>query len=385
MSRQEEIKNGQNKDLGPADLDEVIKKFSRKIGELLGKKPTVGGGDSKISTPKSMGLSIGLILGVVALIWGLAGIFIVSPAEQSVILLFGKYQRTVGPGPHWVPRFVESETTVNVQKISTYSYASQMLTQDQNIVDVSVAVQYKISDTRKYLYSVVNPTASLQQATASALRQVIGNTTLDQVLTTGRAVVRDQIRVQLQKILSMYHVGLNVTDVALQPARAPEQVKAAFDDAIKAQEDEQRYKNQAEAYAMGVVPVAEGRAKRIMQEAKAYKQQVVLTAKAEVARFLAILPVYQAAPSVTRNRLYLSTIEGVLKHSNKVFVDTALGHNLLYLPLDKLISKKAVAAKADTADAITQSLTSTGDLSSSGSTSSARPDRFTSNPDSNIG
>lgn len=318
------------------------------------------------------------------LIWVLSGMFVVSPAEQSVVLLFGKYQQTLDSGPHWIPRFIESQTTLNVQKISTYSYSAQMLTQDQNIVDVAVAVQYRIDNARDYLFNVVNPTESLQQATASALRQVIGNTTLDNVLTTGRAEVRDKIKVQLQNILAIYHSGIDVTDVALQPARAPEQVKDAFDDAIKAQEDEQRFTNQAQAYAMGVVPIAQGNAKRIVQEAMAYKQQIVLQAQADVSRFLAILPTYQSAPAVTRDRIYLTTMEGILARSSKVFVDTK-SNNMIYLPLDKIHGKSAKSTDSNV-DRITQALTTTGDLSdkSVAHASADRPDRFSTNPDSQI-
>jgi membrane protease subunit HflK len=220
----------------------------------------------------------------------------------------------------------------------------------------------------------------LQQATASALRQVIGKTTLDQVLTTGRAEVRDNVNQQLNKILAIYSAGIAITDVALQPARAPEQVKDAFDDAIKAQEDEQRYKNQAEAYAMGVVPIAQGKAQRIVQEAQAYRQQVVLQANADVARFLAILPTYQAAPSVTRDRLYISTLESILEHSQKVFVDTNNANNLLYLPLNKLMGNKKIEAE-NNVDSITQSLARSGDVTTTQNDDTSRPGRFSTNPD----
>lgn len=382
--KNDQSKSPSNNEQGPPNLDEIFGKISQKINSLLGRKSTPKSGTSQMN-PKSAGISIGLVLGLIVIIWILSGIFIIEPAEQGVVLLFGKYQRTVEAGPHWIPRFIESETTLNVQKISTYSYAAQMLTQDQNIVDVAVAIQYRIDNANDYLFNVVDPIASLQQATASALRQVIGNTTLDQVLTTGRAEVRDQIMVQLQKTLSIYHAGIIVTDVGLQPARAPEQVKDAFDDAIKAQEDEQRFKNQAEAYAMGVVPIAQGQAKRVLQEAQAYEKQIVLQAQGDVARFLAILPVYQSAPSVTRNRIYLSTIESVLERSNKVFVDTNNGQNLLYLPLNKLMGKGAKVEATHNADSVTDALTKTGNLSNvEPSSSSTRPDRFDNNSDSQI-
>jgi membrane protease subunit HflK len=218
-----------------------------------------------------------------------------------------------------------------------------MLTKDQNIVDVSVAVQYRISDPQAYLFNVANPSQSLQEATASSLRQVIGNTTLDEVLTTGRATVRQEVVDQLKKVLAPYNSGIEITDVALQPAKAPTEVKAAFDDAIKAQEDEQRYQNQAEAYANDVVPIAQGQAKRLIAEADAYKEQVVLQAQGDIARFNAIYGIYKQAPAVTKQRLYITALENIYSHTNKIFVDTK-GNNTLYLPIAEMMAKAGVAA-----------------------------------------
>ena len=342
MAWNEPGKDDNNKPEGPPELDKVFKDISNKLTDLFGKKshhdstPPSGSGNgivTKSRKPFIFGVLILLII-----IWFLSGIFIVSPAQRAVVLQFGKYQQTVGPGPHWLPRFIQSEITVDVQKISNYAYSAQMLTKDQNIVDVAVAIQYRIDNARNYLYNLVNANSSIQQATASALRQVMGDTTLDQVLTSGRAVVREAVLQQLKKILKLYHAGIEITDVALQPARAPAEVKAAFDDAIKAQEDELRYQNQAEAYANGVVPIAQGKAKRILQEAKAYQQKVVLTAKGNVAQFNAIYSVYKAAPAVTKERLYIAALENVLQKTSKVFVDTKASNNLLYLPLNRLLA-----------------------------------------------
>ncbi len=315
----------------PPDLEEMLKNFYKKIGQFFKN----GSGNSGLNKVKQINLS--LIGGVIFLLWFLSGIFIVDPAEQTVILLFGKYQTTLGPGPHWIPRFIESAYIVNEQQISNYSYESQMLTKDENIVSVALAVQYRISNAKNYLFNVVNPSSSLQQATASALRQVIGRTTLDEVLTRGRERVRQEVTTQLNKILERYRAGLLVTDVAMQPARAPDEVKEAFDDAIKAQEDEQRFINQAQAYAMQVIPTAKGQAQRIAADANAYKEQVVLNAKGDIATFLALLPEYQKAPEVTKERLYLDTIESVLMATNKLLVNTN-GNNLFYLPFDKWLS-----------------------------------------------
>lgn len=384
-------KQGGNQD-GPPDLDKVFKDMSDKFSRLFGKKKS-SSGSSTSGSGGSVNVKPLIIVGLIVLliIWALSGIFIVSPAEKSVVLQFGRYQSTVGPGPHWIPQFIQSETTLDVQKISNYSYSAQMLTKDQNIVDVSVAVQYRISDARDYLYNLTNANNSVQQATASALRQVIGNTTLDQVLTSGRAVVRQDVMTQLEKILALYHAGIDVTDVALQPAKAPSEVKDAFDDAIKAQEDEQRYQNQAEAYANGVLPLARGRAKRFSEEAGAYAQQIVLQAQAAVSQFNAVYSVYRNAPEVTRERMYITAVEKVLQHSSKVFVDTkGNNNNLMYLPLDKLISKteKSLQASVNNSDTVTtQDLEQSGVLDDSGSNvklSQPNQSSFT-NSDSTVG
>lgn len=383
--------NKQNGDeQGPPDLDKAFKELSQKFSGLFGKKKSgnsQGSGSNDTVNMKPL-LLVGFI--VLIVIWIISGIFIVSPAEESVILQFGRYQSTVGPGPHWIPRFIRSETTLNVQKINNYSYSAQMLTKDQNIVDVSVAVQYQISDARDFLFNLVNPTNSVQQATASALRQVIGNTTLDQVLTSGRAVVRQNVMTQLNKVLSLYHAGIRITDVALQPAKAPAEVKDAFDDAIKAQEDEQRYQNQAQAYQNSVLPIAKGKAQRIAEEAIAYAQQTVLQAQAAVVQFNAVYSVYRNAPAVTRERMYLTAIEKVLKNTTKVFVDTkGNNNNLMYLPINKLIAKAEKSdaqSNADSDSVTTQELERSGVLSdNSDDTSTVRPGGSYVNPDSTVG
>lgn len=322
--------------------DDLSKQFDEAIGRLKKKfnrmmSGGTGGGDDEQKTANFGLWGLGLIVIVVLAIWVVAGFYTVQTAEQGVVLRFGKYATTTQPGLHWIPRLIDKVFLVNTQKIYTYSYDASMLTTDENIVNVAVTVFYRVNNPEKYLFRVSNPVNSLQQATASALRQVIGQTTLDNVLTVGREAVREETRVQLEKILKRYNTGIEVTQVALQQAKAPEEVKAAFDDAIKAQEDEKRYANEAQAYAMKVVPIAKGQAKRIVAEANAYKQQVVLGAQAEIASFLAILPEYKKAPQVTRERLYLSAMENVLNDSTKILVDQSKSNNLLYLPLDKLL------------------------------------------------
>lgn len=321
----------------PPDLDEALKRIQEKL------KKTFFGGSGKSNNNSSGGSSGGLLaitaLLIAFILWALSGIFIVDPAEQAVILRFGKYMETVGPGPHWIPRFISSKVVMNVDRVLDYSYSAQMLTSDENLVAVSLAVQYRINDLQEYLFNVANPEESLQQATSSALRQVVGTTTLDQIITEGREVWGSSVQDTLVKTLDGYKTGILIVNVSPQPARAPESVQDAFDDAIKAQEDEKRFKEQAYAYAAKVVPIAEGRASRIQQEAEAYSKQVVLTAQGEVAEFLALLPQYNATPQVTAERMYLETMQKVLNKSSTIIVDSKAG-NLLYLPLDKLLGNQ---------------------------------------------
>lgn len=318
----------------PPDLDEALKKFQEKLRKKFfgkGNPPD----ESSSSPKKNKGLlvfSIGIILFVV---WILAGVFIVDPAEQAVILRFGKYVETVGPGPHWIPRIISSKIVQNVDRVLDYSYSAQMLTKDENLVAVSVVVQYRIGDLRDYLFNVADPQESMQQATSSALRQVVGTTTFDQIITEGREAWGNSVHDTLVKILDNYHTGIIIVNVSPQPARAPENVQDAFDDAIKAREDEKRFQEQAFAYQARVIPIAEGNAKRIEEEARAYEQQVILNAKGEVAEFLALLPQYQLTPLVTSKGMYLDSMQQVLSRSSKIIINSSSG-NMIYLPLDKL-------------------------------------------------
>lgn len=323
------------KEPAPPDLDEALKKLQQKLRQILGIKPSQG----KLNRSRGknfLSINLGIIAAALFALWILSGIFIVGPAERAVILRFGKYADTVGPGPHWLARFIETKYVVDVEKVSTFSYTAEMLNKDENIVSVSVAVQYRISNLRDYLFNVVNPIESLQQATASSLRQVIGHTTLDEILTVGREKVRQEVFDLLQQVLVNYSTGIVITDVTMLPAKAPEEVKSAFDDAIKAQEDEQRFINQAYGYTASVEPIARGKAQRIVQEAKAYKEKVILQAKGDASRFLAMLAEYQQSPEVTRERLYIDALQSVLSQSSKILLDTNGSNNVLYLPLDKM-------------------------------------------------
>lgn len=328
----------------PPDLDALLRQLKKKIGDAFADKNRSGGKGP--SEPGKAGGSpwslLALVAIVVVLVWGLAGIFIVGPAEQAVILRFGKYQETVGAGPHWVPPFIESTIVVDVDKVSDYSYSAKMLTKDENIVSVSVAIQYRIGNLRDYLFNAADPQESLQQATASALRQVVGHSTLNEIIAEGREVWGRNVEVLLNRILESYHVGIVITNVAPQPARAPEEVQDAFDDAINAQEDEKRFKEQAYAYSASVVPIAEGKARRIMAAASADEKRAILKAEGETAAFTDLLAEYLHAPDIMKQRLYLEMMESVLDKTTKVLVDDKNSKNMMYLPLDALMKKTAV-------------------------------------------
>jgi membrane protease subunit HflK len=267
-----------------------------------------------------------------------------------VVTQFGAYKETTMPGPHWYPRFIQRVEKVNVENVRSIELGqrtdeSLMLTQDENIVDVKFAVQYQVRDARDYLFNVRDPDETLRQAMESAVREIVGKSEMDFVLTGGRAEVVNRAQKLMQDILDQYKTGLVVNQLTMQDAQAPQQVQGAFADAVKAREDEQRLKNEAEAYANDVLPKARGRAARLLEEASAYKDQVIAEAEGETSRFLNILAEYRKAPAVTRKRLYLDTLESVLHKSSKVVVDTKSGNNLLYLPLDKLMQRSGDAAQ----------------------------------------
>lgn len=335
----------------PPNIDALIKKYVDQLSSFLKRRGTSQGSNQQ-TTPPPHPLMLQFIIGGIILLWALSGFFIVEPASMGVISRFGRYTETVGPGLHWIPRFIETKQVINEQKISSYTYEAQMLTKDENIVSVAIAVQYRIVNAKDYLFNVVNPQESLQQATASALRQVIGHTNLDDVLTSGREKIRQQVHALITNILQNYQTGIIVTDVTIQPAKAPEEVKEAFDDAIKAQEDEQRIVNQAEAYAMQVEPIAKGQAQRLLTDAKAYKQQIVLRAQGETARFLALIPQFKEAPNLIKTRLYFDTIEMVLSNTTKILLNTS-SNQMIYLPLEKFNPSFSVVPTTSTTPTIT--------------------------------
>lgn len=335
--------NGKNQ--GPPDLDEMLRKVSRRFGGLL------GGGKSGGEMGR-FGLSIALVIAVV--VWVVSGFYTIREAERGVILRFGEYSHNVEPGLRWKPTFIDRVIPVDVESVRSLPASGFMLTQDENVVRVEMDVQYRVVDPEQYLFSVTNAEESLGQATDSSLRYVVGHTRMDDILTTGREQVRRETWDGIEKIVTPYQMGLQIVDVNFLPARPPEEVKDAFDDAISAQEDEQRFIREAEAYAREVEPKARGTVKRLEQEAEGYKSQIVLKAKGEVARFNELLPQYQAAPDLTRERIYLETMEELYQQANKVLVDMPDGNNsMIYLPLDKLSGQANAVSPARSVSAVT--------------------------------
>lgn len=340
----------------PPNLDEVIRAMQEKLGGIFGGS---GGGNSEGGFLKSLWF---LVAGALAL-WLLSGLYIVDEGKRGVETRFGAYIDTTQPGLNWrFPTPIDQVQIVDVknvqvievgyrsgggrQGIGSVPKEALMLTKDENIVNVQLAVQYQVKDAKDFVFKVNNPEATLKQVTESVERGVIGHNTMDYVLTEGRSEIVSEIQEEIQIVMDSYQSGVIITSVNLQDAQPPEEVQGAFEDAIKAREDEQRFINEAEAYSNEVVPVARGKASRKVQEAEAYKERVIAQATGEVSRFGQLLKEYKRAPEVTRQRIYLETMEEVLGKTSTVMVDVKGGNNLLYLPLDKLGNKTSVTGSA---------------------------------------
>jgi membrane protease subunit HflK len=359
-------KDGKNQ--GPPDLDELFKDLGDKFGGIFGGKSSNGGKSGKSFS--SVGISVALVVAI--LVYVFSGFYTIKEAQQGIVLRFGQYTGNVEPGLRWKWTFLEKIIPVDIQTTRNLPASGFMLTQDENVVRVEMEIQYRVVDARNYVFSVTNADDSLSQSLDSAIRYVVGHSKMDDVLTSGREVVRQAVWKELDKIIEPYNLGLIVTDVNFKDARPPEEVKDAFDDAISAQEDEVRYLREAEAYARGIEPRARGRVKRLEQEALAYKEQTVLDAQGEVARFEKILPEYQAAPDVTRQRMYLAAMEKVYSSTSKVMVDVDGGNNMIYLPLDKIMQQHSSAPRSTVSQPVNQQpITTTSPSSGSG-----RADRF---------
>lgn len=329
-----------SQDQGPPDLDEALNKMKDQFKDVFGRKGSGGsGGGGNSSGPEFSAGFLGMIFAAVIGVWAFMGFYQVDEQERGVVLRLGQYHSTVGPGLHWNPPVIDQRFVVVTTQEQDYSGRGLMLTEDENIVEVPISVQYKIPDPKAYILNVRNPDISLQHATDSALRHVVGSTIADDVLSEGRQLLAEETKVRLQRYLDMYETGMAITRVNILKAEPPSAVKAAFDDVISAKEDKDRFVNEAEAYANGVVPEARGQAQRILQEAIGYRDRVIAEASGDASRFDQLYAEYIKAPEVTRERLYIDAVEKVMTNSSKVMVDVEGGGNMMVLPLDKLVSQ----------------------------------------------
>ena len=352
--------SGRDQQETPPDLEEVMRSLKEKMEGLFGG----GNGMGKDGNSKN---ALALLLAVPLGLWALTGIYIVDEGNRGVVTRFGKYIETTDPGPHWrLPIPIESHTIVNVEQQrfievgyrsnsrqqSSQSFAKEalMLTQDENIINLSLSVQYRISDAKSFLFNVNDPELTLRGVTESAVRGVIGKNTMDYVLTEGRSGFADEVKEDIQQILRQYNAGIQVQAVSIKDAQPPEEVQSAFEDAIKAREDEQRLKNEAEAYANEVIPKARGAAARLTEESEGYKLKLIAKAMGEAGRFEQMLTQYQRAPEITRQRLYLDTMESIFDKTNTILLDVKNGNNMIYLPIDKLHRPGAAAEPAKDSD-----------------------------------
>lgn len=352
--------SGRNDQNSPPDLDEVMRSLQEKLGGIFG-----GGSNKNSSDTGPSGKGIALIGAGAVVLWSLSGFYTVDEGTRGVVTRLGAYVSTSQPGLNWhIPAPIEQVQVINVeqQRFIEVGYRSgggqamgsvpkeaMMLTRDENIVDVRLAVQYQVKDAKDYAFNVLDPASTLKQVTESVERGVIGRSDMDFVLTEGRTEIVAAIKTEIQSVMDAYKTGILITSVNLQDAQPPEQVQGSFEDAIKAREDKQRLINEAEAYSNDVVPKSRGAASRIVQEAEAYKEKVIAQTDGDVSRFSQLLTEYKKSPAVTKQRMYIEAMESVLERSNNVLVDVKGGNNVMYLPLDKLNAKAAEATETPTA------------------------------------
>lgn len=319
---------------GPPDLDEMLKRLKARFSGKGGGKSS---GPSGTGSPLPAGL-FGLLVAALGLLWLSSGFYVVDEQERAAVLRFGKYVATTEPGLRWhIPWPVEKEEVVNVTGVRAVKDQAVMLTKDENIVDVELSVQYRVSSAEEYIFNVRDPDMTLRQVTRASVREVVGGSEMDFILTDGRQEVAERTKILLQDRLDRYKTGLVVTEVNLQQAQPPEAVQSAFADAIKAREDQQRLKNEAEAYANDRLPRARGAAARQVAEATGYRDQVVAKAQGDAARFSQLVVEYRKAPKLTRERLYLDSMSQVLNNTGKILIDVDQGNPMLYLPLDQIL------------------------------------------------
>jgi len=346
---------------GPPDLDELWRNFNRKLSDLFGRK---GGGDggrpSEPPSAKMLGGGAGVIAAIIVAVWLASGFYIVVEGQRGVVLTFGKFSEETNPGLRWrMPWPIQTQETVNLSQVRTLEIGyrnsvktkvlkeSLMLTDDENIVDLQFAVQYTVRDSKDYLFNNKRPDDTAQHAAETAMREIIGRSKMDAILYESREDIQIRSQQLMQQVLDRYKTGIQVSRVTIQNAQPPEQVQAAFDDAVKAGQDRERQKNEGQAYANDVIPKAKGTAGRLAEEANGYRQRVIASAEGDASRFQQVLAEYSKAPAVTRERLYIETMQQVLSSTSKVMLDYKGGGNLLYLPLDKLMQAAGAVAAQD--------------------------------------
>ena len=328
---------GNRGDQGPPDLDEAFRKLQNQLAGIFGGRPAGGGpgGGRRISSA-----SLGIFAVIALVLYAGAGIYQVDQQERGVVFRFGRVlEEVVLPGLHWNAPVIDRVEKVNVTRNRSHNHQALMLTEDENIVDVSLTVQYVVLNPIDYLIKVKNPSVSLDHATESALRHVVGSSLMDQAITAGRAAIAAEVQQRLQSYLDRYGTGIAVLKVNIDQSAPPSQVKDAFNDVQKAKEDEERFINEANAYAESIIPIARGNAQQQIEQANAYRDRVIAQAQGEADRFVKLLNEYNLAKDVTRDRLYLEAIENVLSQSSKVMIDVEGGNNLMYLPLDKIVQR----------------------------------------------
>jgi len=345
---------------GPPDLDELWRNFNRKLNELFGRRG--GGGEPPRMSPsgRALGGGAGVLVALVLGIWLASGFYIVDAASKGVVLTFGKYSDQTDPGLRWrLPYPMQSHEIVNLSQVRTLEVGyrnvvkakvlkeSLMLTDDENIVDLQFAVQYVVTDAQAWLFNNRRPEEVAMQTAEASMREIIGKSKMDAILYGGQDNIANQAQVLMQKILDNYKTGISLSRVTIQNAQPPEQVQAAFDDAVKAGQDRERQKNEGEAYANDVIPKASGAASRLKEESEGYRARVIANAEGEASRFRQVLAEYAKAPAITRERIYLETLQQVLSSASKIIVDTKASGNLLYLPLDKLMQQSGVAGLSE--------------------------------------
>jgi modulator of FtsH protease HflK len=347
---------------GPPDLDELWRSFNRRLNELFGGRGSGGDGGLPPSPPsgRMLGGGAGVLILLVVAVWLASGFYVVDAASRAVVLTFGRYTEETGPGLRWrMPYPIQSQEVVNLSQVRTLEVGyrnnvktkvlkeSLMLTDDENIVDLQFAVQYVVTDARAWLFNNRRPEEVAMQTAEAAMREVIGKSRMDAILYEGQDNIANQAQVLMQQILNNYKTGIELSRVTIQNAQPPEQVQAAFDDAVKAGQDRERQKNEGQAYANDVIPKARGAASRLKAESEGYRARVIANAEGEASRFQQVLAEYSKAPAVTRERMYLDTIQQVLSSTSKVLLDYKGGGNLLYLPLDKLLQQGGAATLSE--------------------------------------